>query len=89
MTDSKELTGRLGGDVERILNAVSGNAGKYKLTVIRENVVQDCEQCGHRFLGVIRANAEGGDGRYYYVGYCQKCYHVQLIKKGPFMTRFD
>lgn len=89
MTDSNELIGRLGGDAERILNTASGNAGGYRFAVIRENVVQECEQCGHKFLGVIRADAVSGERRYYYIGYCQSCYHVQAIEKGPFMTRFD
>ena len=89
MTDSNELIGRLSGDAERILDTASGNAGGYRFAVIRENVVQECEQCGHKFLRVIRADAVSGARRYYYIGYCQSCYHVQAIEKGPFMTRFD
>lgn len=89
MTDSNELVVRLGDDVERIINSASGNACGYKVSVIRETVVQECEQCGHKFLGVIRADASGGAKRYYYIGYCLDCYHVQNIRKGPFMTRFD
>ena len=46
MMDSRELIERLGGDIERIFNAVSGNDGEYKYTVLRENVIQDCEESG-------------------------------------------
>ena len=89
MMDSRELIERLGGDIERIFNSVSGNAGEYKYTVLRESVIQDCEECGHETLGVIRVDAAGGAKRYYYIGYCRRCYHVQNIVKGPFRTVID
>lgn len=89
MTDSSELIGRLGGDAERILNAASGNTGGYRFTVLRESVRQECEECGHKLLGVVRADAVSGVRRYYYIGYCPVCYRVQRIVKDPFMTRFD
>ena len=89
MTDNRELIERLGGDIERIINAALGNAGEYKYTVLRENVIQDCEECGHETLGVIRVDAVSGAKRYYYIGYCPRCWHVQNIVKGPFRTRLD
>ena len=88
MTDSNELIGRLRGDAERILTA-SGNTGEYRFTVLRESVRQECEECGHKLLGVVRADAVSGARRYYYIGYCPVCYRVQSIVKEPFMTRFD
>lgn len=89
MIDSNELIKRLRGDIESIINSASGNAGEYKYTVLRENVIQECEQCGHRLLGVVRVDALSGARRYCYIGYCQSCFHVQPIVKGPFRTRLD
>ena len=62
MTDSNELIGRLRGDAERIL-AASGNAGEYRFSVLRESVRQECEECGHKLLGVVRADAVSGARR--------------------------
>ena len=89
MTDSSALIERLRGDIERIIDQASANAGGYKYTVLRESVIQACEECGHETLGVIRVDAEGGAKRYYYIGYCPRCYHVQNIVKGPFRTGLD